>query len=99
MKQRAARRIGALDRPGDKAADQERHHRGADGVDQRVADQAQDVSRRIGFGEILQREGAEAQAGVFGERGQQQGCDRHQHQPGADCDADDEKNIRTTGVL
>ena len=94
VKQRGARRIGALHRPGDQAADDERQRRGAGGVDERVADEPQDAAARIGFGEIVERERAEAEAGVLGKGSEQEAGERNQHQPDADGDAQDQQSIR-----
>ena len=94
VKQRAARRVGTLDRPGDEAADEEGHQRSAERVDHRIGEQPQDARRGIGFDEIIEREGAEAKPGIFGERGDEQRRDRHQYQPGTDGDADDQQDVR-----
>ena len=94
MKQHRARRVGALDRPGDEAADHKGDDRGAGRVDHRIADQPQQARARIGLDEIVEREGAEAEPGVFGERSEQQTGERHQHQPQPDGDANDQQKIR-----
>jgi len=99
VKQRAARRIGALDRPGNEAADEKGHDRGAERVDDRVGKKAQDPRRGIGLDEIVERESAKTQSGVFGERGDEQRRDRHQHQPSADGDADDQQDVRLAPAL
>ena len=94
MKQHRARRVGALDRPGDGAADHKGDDRGAGRVDHRIADQPQQARARIGLDEIVEREGAEAEPGVFGECSEQETGKRHQHQPQPDGDANDQQKIR-----
>ncbi len=94
VKQRAARRIGALDRPGDEAADREAHDGGAERINQRIGEQPQDARAAIGFDKVIERPGAEAHAGIVGECGQEQRRERHQHQPRAGNDAADQEIIR-----
>ncbi len=60
VKQHRARRIGALHRPGDEAADHEGDDRGAGRIDHRIADQPEQARARIGLDEIVERERAEA---------------------------------------
>ncbi len=94
MKQHRAGRVGALHRPGDEAADHEGDDSGAGRVDHGVADQAEQARARIGVDEIVERERAEAQPRILGERGEQEAGERHQHKPQPDGDAHDQQNIR-----
>jgi len=90
VKQIGARRIGALDHPGDRAPHHERDRCARRCEQQRIAQQAQDVPAGIGVDEIGKRESAWTEAGVLGEGVIEKRGQRHENEPCGNSEACDQ---------
>jgi hypothetical protein len=93
VKDRCAGSVRALHDPGDARPHQQCQDGARAGKDQRIAQQAGDVPARIGFGEILEREGSRPEAGILGEGIVDERRHGHEYQPDGDRDAGDEHQI------
>ena len=91
VKQARTRRVGALDRPGNERAHDKGGERGADREHHGIAEQAEDVPAGICFDEVIERQAAGAEPGVFREGVVKQRRERNEDKPGGEHDAEDEQ--------
>src|SRR5262245_65024831 len=94
MKEASARRVGALDDPGDERAHHECRHRRAESKDHGIPEQSRNVPTRISLDKIIERKPARPESRVFGEGGVDERRERNNDEPNRNNNAADEQEVR-----
>src|SRR5262249_30441450 len=94
MKDAGARRVGALDDPGEERAHHECRRRRAESKDHGIPEQSRNVPTRISLDKIIKRQTARSESGIFGEGVVKERRERNKDEP-----KPRRKNRRTGGSL
>jgi hypothetical protein len=93
MKEASAGRVGALDDPGDERAHHECRHRRAERKDHGIPEQSRNMPTRISLDQIIERQTARSESGIFGEGVVDERRERNKDEPNRNNNAANEHEV------